>query len=188
MNERVAQAQQPAAPTADHVHPPCHIEQHVEARGQTPVRDHQAPAVGVVEPAGHHRAVVVSRTPHVGGAGIEGDPQSVPVAREARPQGGREPRQAAAVGEQQPGRAERPGGEDDVRRLQRAASAALEVSEGDPPALALARRRLQAGDEVQRADLSAMGLRARDIGDVDRVLRVNGAAEIAKPKVLTALL
>src|SRR5436190_17950943 len=57
-----------------------------------------------------------------------------------------------------------------------------------PPEPALAARRVDAGDEVMRADLGTVLLGARDVGDVDGVLGAHRAPDVTPPEVLAALL
>src|SRR5204862_494478 len=70
-----------------------------------------------------------------------------------------------------------------------ARDAVLEVAEPHPPATGGGRaRRVDAEHLVERVDLGAVRLRARDVGDVDRVLREARAADVAAAEVVAALL
>src|SRR5207244_5982527 len=79
-------------------------------------------------------------------------------------------------------------GEHDHARGNRSPLTAVAVLEADRPAAAGPLWGLEPLDLMERVDLGAVLLRARDVGDVDGVLRVDGAAQHAPTEVLAARL
>src|SRR5262249_32612433 len=100
----------------------------------------------------------------------------------------REVGEALAVAEEQPRRADGARGEDDDRRGVRALAALAEHLVADLPVAAGARRRRDPGRLVVGLDLGAVLLGPGDVGDVDRVLGGDGAADVAAAEVLARLL
>src|SRR6185312_4546870 len=96
--------------------------------------------------------------------------------------------QAASVLQQQAARPKRAGGQDEQRRLHRAADPVLEIAKADAPGSARPGRWVHAKDLPQRVDLGPVGLGARQVGDVYGVLGQYRTARVAASQVLAALL
>ena len=188
LGREVLRAQHDAAQAGDRADAAHDLQQPAEVRRQPAVGDHELLRGGEVDAARHRRPDVRARPRDLGLLRIDRERQRVAIAGEARAERRRQPRQPLAVLQQQPARSERAGGEDEHRRAHLAVGRVLQVAEADRPRAALAGRRIDAQDLVQREDLGAMLLGARDIRDVDGVLRHPRAADVAAAEVVAALL